>query len=89
MCEPPEIVQGAVNSSSVEDLRDPIPGLFAALTTAGDATNDMWSVVTYPAYESLLHHKNFGVSVDEGIEISCSFTFSLHPFLHHVLWFIN
>ncbi|KAF6019810.1 TWSG1 [Bugula neritina] len=65
MCEPPEIVQGAVNSSSVEDLRDPIPGLFAALTTAGDATNDMWSVVTYPAYESLLHHKNFGVSVDE------------------------
>ena len=69
MCEPPETVHGAVNSSSVEDLRDPIPGLFTALTASDEGTNDMWSVVKYPAYESLLHHKNFGVSVDKGKSI--------------------
>ncbi|XP_067935895.1 twisted gastrulation protein homolog 1-A-like [Watersipora subatra] len=64
MCEPPEVIHGALNSSSVEDLRDPIPGLFSALTESEEPTNDMWSVIKYPAYESLLHHKNFGVSVD-------------------------
>ena len=67
MCEPPETVLTSVNSSSVEDLREPIPGLFTALTSSDEASNEMWTVVRYPAHESLLHHKNFGVKVDLGI----------------------
>ena len=69
MCEPPETVLTSVNSSSVEDLREPIPGLFTALTSSDEASNEMWTVVRYPAHESLLHHKNFGVKVDLGKHI--------------------
>lgn len=71
MCEPPETSHGVMNSSSVEELRDPIPGLFTALTASEEANNGMWTVVKYPAYESLLHHKSFGVSVDKGISLAC------------------
>lgn len=66
MCEPPETIVTSVNSSSVEDLQGAIPGLFSALTMSDEASNEMWTVVKYPAHESLLHHKNFGVSVDVG-----------------------
>lgn len=68
MCEPAEMGSGgSLNSSSVEDLRDPIPGLFTALTASDEANNGMWTVVKYPAYESLLHHKSFGVTVHKGM----------------------
>jgi len=68
MCDPPEDMSNQVNSSSVEDLRDPIPGLFRALTASEETAgpNGIWTVVKYPAYESLMHHKGLGVSVDKG-----------------------
>lgn len=75
MCKPPEVPDGSVNSSSVEDLREPISALFSALTATEDANLGIWTVVRYPAYESLLHHRSFGVQIDEGMYTNALFSF--------------
>lgn len=59
MCNPRNYTDTPPTSkSTVEELHEPIPSLFRALTE-GESLNQLnWNIVSFPVIEELSHHEN-------------------------------
>ena len=63
MCRPksPNIYKNSLElASSIEELSEPIPELFSALTEEEDP-EQRWTIYTYPAHLDLLYFKPGGI----------------------------
>ncbi|CAI9571921.1 unnamed protein product [Staurois parvus] len=59
MCNPRNYSDTPPTSkSTVEELHDPIPSLFRALTEVDGIKQLNWNIVSFPAIEELSHHEN-------------------------------
>lgn len=59
MCNPRNYSDTPPTSkSTVEELHDPIPSLFRALTEVDGIKQLNWNIVSFPAVEELSHHEN-------------------------------
>ncbi len=68
MCESRNPKYNNLRTSSVEELDNPIPGLFRVLTEEPDPSL-RWTTYTYPAHLDLLYFKPRG-SHDFGLDLS-------------------
>ena len=66
MCRPksPNIYKNSLElASSIEELNEPIPELFSALTEEEDP-EQRWTIYTYPAHLDLLYFKPGGIDAE-------------------------